>query len=225
MIEENGAEREERGAKRKCQRGKDGRRFRPAGKLPREPEEQHAAQRRYDPDAEDGGEPNVDGERPGVVAIDAERPFDIQDDPVGGQREEGGARRFVRVKVRGLRHVADIARAAELDHRRVLALDLRVHRDHRVGHVHPREAVAFAGEVVGGVLDRHADEVVAAGVAAIDEEVVDREATLLGHRAHFGEARVLVPAAALIEVGEGKEGREDDEELDSAHGKGMTNDE
>ncbi len=72
------------------------------------------------------------------------------------------------------------------------------------------------------MLDGLPDEVHAIRRQLIDEKVVDGEAAFLDKRAHFGEARVLVPAAALVEVGEGDEAGGENEEfetLEAGHGR------
>jgi hypothetical protein len=53
------------------------------------------------------------------------------------------------------------------------------------------------------------------GVGAIDEKVVDGKAALFDQRADLGKTHVLVPAAALVEVGEGEKRQEENENLGS----------
>ena len=54
--------------------------------------------------------------------------------------------------------------------------------------------------------------------------MVDRKTVFLGHRADFSEARVLVPAAALIEIREREEACEEDEEFGAGSERHWGND-
>ena len=56
----------------------------------------------------------------------------------------------------------------------------------------------FVVDLVIGVRERNALELIGVSNAEIDEEVIDGEATFFGDGANFGEAGILVPAAALI---------------------------
>ena len=79
----------------------------------------------------------------------------------------------------------------------------------------PIEGMGFVVDLVIGVMERDALELIGGINAEIDEEVIDGEATFFGDRANFGEAGILVPAAALMEIGKGKENREEEKALET----------
>lgn len=73
----------------------------------------------------------------------------------------------------------------------------------------------FVVDSVIGVREWDALELIGGINAEIDEEVIDGEATFFGDGANFGEAGILVPAAALMEIGKGKENREEEKALET----------
>jgi len=75
--------------------------------------------------------------------------------------------------------------------------------------------MGFVVDLVIGVREWGALELIGGINAEIDEEVIDGEATFFGDGANFGEASILVPAAALVEIGKGKENREEEEDLEA----------
>ena len=226
VVEKNGGEWKERGAKREGQRGRGGGPERAAGQFAREAKKDHAAERGEHADGADGGEPGVERERPPGVGVHAERALEVVDEEVRGQRDQRGARRFVRMKMAGLRHVAEIARGADFDHRLQLHLaagGLFIDRKKRPRHVHPRKPMPRAVDGVFRVAHRDAAQHAAHGVALVDEEIINGKAMLLDHGPHLGETGILIPPAALVEIGEGEKSRDKENEfetLDAGHGQG-----
>ena len=163
-----------------------------------------------------------------MIGRNPERALDVKDREVGGQREEGGAGRFVWVEMAGVRDVGHVARGAEGVHR-LLDGPLRsgpsADREELPRAIDPAQRVALPVEVILRMVQRQAHEVVRGRVALIDEEVINREPPLLDHRAHLGEAGILVPPAALMEIREHEQHREEEDEFETREAGHGENDE
>ena len=114
------------------------------------------------------------------------------------------------MKMTCLRDITDVTRRADLDHRRFLdAIFERMiaHRKKIPNHVDPAEAETFPVHRVFGITHRQPLQIFSVRQRTINKKIVNRESSLFRHRAHFGEARILIPPAALIEIGERDKGR------------------
>ena len=231
VVKEQRSKREERGAECQRERGEQRRRFRSSGQVAGQPEKDHAPERGEESDAEDGGQPRVEIHGPPVVGRNAKRAFEMEDREVGGQREEGRAGRLVRMEMAGVRDVGHIARSARrvhglLDRCRFGGAPIdRVIDPLPIDSGHPAQGVALSAEVVLRVIQRQAHEVVRRRVALIDEKVINREPPLFDHRAHLGEAGVLIPTAALMEIREHEKRREEQDEFETGDAGHWGNDE
>ena len=79
------------------------------------------------------------------------------------------------------------------------------------GPVHARRRAFIACEIP--VPDALAAEHTIPRPGRVNEEIVDVEDMLLGHRAHHRKARILVPTAALVKPGVRQERRAEEQDL------------
>ena len=217
MIEKDRAEGEERGGESEGERGEECGKFLSIGEIDSDSKKENATGGREDADAENGGEPEVEVEDPPLIGVDAEGVFDVKNCPISGKGEERGAWGFIGVEVASFLNIRDIARGGHAMERFFgggLGGEQGVDGDFVEG-IDPVEGMDFVVELVIGVRERDALELIGGINAEIDEEVIDGEATFFGDRANFGEAGILVPAAALMEIGKGKENREEEKALET----------